>query len=71
MAVQVVIKSLVGMSSKNKIGRYWNEQVLTMSMEDTTLVRHSNLEFKFAVPNSLCRFRSNTFSTKEPKPLKI
>jgi FkbM family methyltransferase len=66
---QAVIRSLVGISSKNRIGRYWNEQVLTMSMEDTTLVRHNNLEFKFAAPNSLCRFRSNTFSTKEPETL--
>ena len=69
LALQAAIKSLVGISSKNKIGRYWNEQVLTMSMEDTTLVTHNNLQLKFAAPNSLCRFRSNTFSTKEPETL--
>jgi FkbM family methyltransferase len=69
IAVQAAIKSLVGLSSKNKIGRYWNEQVLAVSMEDTTLVNHNNLELKFAAPNSLCRFRSNTFSTKEPETL--
>lgn len=67
--VKATASSLLSITSKNKIGRYWRDQVISMSMEDTTEVRHASLHFKFAAPNSLCRFRSDTFSTKEPETL--
>lgn len=63
------IHSVVNIAVKTAIGRYCFDQVLNTAMNRTLLIRHQGLELTFVVPNSLGRFRIDTFSTKEPETL--
>jgi FkbM family methyltransferase len=50
-------------------GRYLFERVLGNAMGRTRTVVHAGTRLEFAVPNSLNRYRVDTFATKEPETL--
>ena len=60
---------MVNLCSTNRIGRYFNQQIINNSMNQSQTIHHQGTEFDFTVPNSLNYFRVNTFSTKEPETL--
>ena len=67
--VASTVRSGVHIAGKTALGRYAFEQGLGTAMNRTLSVRHQGVELIFAVPNSVNRFRINTFSTKEPETL--
>lgn len=63
------IKIGIAISRKTRAGRYLHNQILQTSMEQIIEVSHDGLKMTFATPNSICHWRAETFSTKEPETL--
>lgn len=63
------ILSLIGCGGRTRIGRYLLNQMLSTAMERVQEVLYGGLILKFTTPNSLCVWRAQTFSTKEPETL--
>ena len=55
--------------SKTKIGGYAYEQIFNLAMDSTQSLTHNQTQLVFSVPNSLNRYRIDSFSTKEPETL--
>lgn len=54
---------------KGRIGRYIESVIIKLVMNRFITVMHEALSLKFYAPNDLCRYRCETFSTKEPETL--
>lgn len=54
---------------KTLVGRYAYGQIINSAMGQSQKVDHQGLNLTFSIPNSLNRFRVDTFSTKEPETL--
>lgn len=67
--VAAAVRSSVKIAEGTALGRFAVEQVLRTAVGQTRPVRHRGVDLTFAVPNSLNRFRIDTFSTKEPETL--
>lgn len=50
-------------------GKYIFQQFLEVAMGQYGLVQHKSTRMLFTTPNALCRYRLNSFSTKEPETL--
>ena len=61
--------SIFALLSKTKIGGFAFEQILNSAMDATQSLTHNQTHLVFSVPNSLNRFRVDSFSTKEPETL--
>jgi FkbM family methyltransferase len=59
----------VALAGGTAVGRYFYAQIINNAMERTQRVSHCGLDLLFAVPNAVCQFRADTFSTKEPETL--
>ncbi|MDO8652920.1 MAG: FkbM family methyltransferase [Undibacterium sp.] len=51
------------------VGRYIYAQILASAMNRTQVVTYADVRLTFAIPNALNRYRSDTFSIKEPETL--
>ena len=51
-------------------GEYAFQQLLETGMDEHGLAIHNGIQMKFATPNALCRYRAESFSSKEPDTLK-
>lgn len=60
------IASILGPTA---VGKQFYEQVINYSMNRSAEVNHNGLTFKFAIPNTLSKWRIKSFSTKEPETL--
>ena len=58
------------MLSSNKVGALVNDVIVNEVMNRVQEVEHNGILMKFTVPNSLNRFRVESFSNKEPETLK-
>ena len=67
--IKSIIQSVISIAVKTAIGRYALDQVLHTAVNRTWSIRHQGFDLTFAVPNSVNRYRINTFSTKEPETL--
>ncbi|MEO5335088.1 MAG: FkbM family methyltransferase [Magnetococcus sp. YQC-5] len=67
--VTILISGLVWILGRTVIGRYFQNQVVMASMEQTMHISHRSLEYVLTTPNTLCHFRAESFSTKEPETL--
>ncbi|MBT5469289.1 MAG: FkbM family methyltransferase [Nitrospina sp.] len=67
--IKKVIQILTALFSSTRIGRIFNEVIINDVMNRVLTVVHQGIRIKFVVPNSLNRFRAETFSTKEPETL--
>jgi hypothetical protein len=67
--IKSIIRSTLNLSINTKVGEYLQNQIVNTSMDQTRSVSHNGLELKFTVPNRLCRWRADTFSSKEPETL--
>lgn len=54
---------------KTFVGRYVYDQIVSNAMIRTQTVNHQGVCLTFAIPNSLNKYRADTFSTKEPETL--
>ena len=68
--VKRLIEVLVRVTGKTRVGRYFYDQVVNMVAGQTLKASHGSLDVTLATPNALCRYRAETFSTKEPETLK-
>lgn len=55
--------------NKTYLGRYLFQQFIEIGMSISMNVRHGLLNMVFATPNILCRYRAESFSSKEPETL--
>ena len=67
--VQLLVQLLIWFGSSNKVGIYFVDQYLNRIMQKVHVVSHDGLALRFAAPNSLCDWRAQTFSSKEPETL--
>lgn len=67
--VKLLIDSIARVTGKTFVGRYFYNQVIKIAVGQTLKVFHGSLSVTFATPNGLCRYRAETFSTKEPETL--
>lgn len=68
-AIKSLIDLLVPLTGRTRAGRYFHDQVVRMAMAQTHDVAHGSVRVRLAVPNALCRYRAETFSSKEPETL--
>ena len=68
-AAKNIINAIIGIVGKTKVGRYWYTKIVNNAMSNAHEVRHDDVTMKFSVPNSLCQWRADSFSTKEPETL--
>lgn len=68
-SVMYLLDWLAGVSGKTRFGRYFYNQVVKHATGKTLTVAHGSLKLTLATPNLLCRYRAETFSTKEPETL--
>ena len=64
--IKKIIQKLTTLLSSTKVGRLVNEVIVNDVMNRVQEMEHNGLRMKFTVPNSLNRFRVESFSTKEP-----
>jgi FkbM family methyltransferase len=64
-----IISSIVKWMGRFKAIEFLYEQVLRFSINRTTIVIQDGVDFIFAVPNSISRWRASSFSSKEPETL--
>lgn len=50
-------------------GRHAYQLLLEATLSTITAVRHGEINMKFTTPNALCRYRAESFSSKEPDTL--
>ncbi len=67
--VKLGLNTIIDIFSKTWIGGRISDQILASAMTRTVRVRHRDIDISFCVPNSLCRYRAASFSTKEPETL--
>lgn len=68
-AIKIAIRLIVNVSSRTRIGQYFENQIVNSAMEQETEVSHEGMRLKFSTPNTLCKWRAKTFSDKEPETL--
>ena len=68
-AVKSLIKNLVALTGRSRVGRYLFDQIVNNTMGQTVKIEHQGIKLTFSCPNSLNRWRATTFSTKEPESL--
>ena len=54
---------------KTPLGLDLYSQILNSAMNHTQKVEHRGVGLVFSIPNEICKFRVDTFSTKEPETL--
>jgi FkbM family methyltransferase len=64
-----IIAGIVSILSKSVVGQYLYQQVIDSAMSIKATVDFNSVHMNFAVPNRLCRYRVETFATKEPETL--
>lgn len=67
--IKKLLNKLVSTVGKTSIGQYLYNQVILNQMEKIQKVDHNGLSLLFTIPNALNKFRTDTFSTKEPETL--
>lgn len=67
--VKALLWAVVDIGRKTRVGQYLHNQIVNTAMKQVVEVFHGGLRMKFSVPNSLCHWRTTTFSTKEPETL--
>ena len=71
--IKAIIKKIISFTAcivfKTKVGKVVSESFIKLSMNDTKEINYKGFKFKFITPNSINRFRIDTFATKEPETL--
>lgn len=67
--VKYIISLLIKCLNKTSLGDYISRSLLANAMNKTKSVFHGDLNLKFVIPNKLCSWRAETFSSKEPETL--
>jgi FkbM family methyltransferase len=65
---RLITKASIALASL-PVGKYFYQQLLEAGMDINITVRHSFVDMVFTSPNALTRYRSKSFSIKEPDTL--
>lgn len=68
-AAKSAVRAAAHLTGRTKLGAYFHDQVIRLNMEHVVEVKHNGAALRFAAPNSLCRWRAETFASKEPETL--
>lgn len=68
-AIKTAIRSLVNISSQTRIGQHFETLIVNSAMDRVVDISHEGMQLRFAAPNALCKWRYETFSSKEPETL--
>lgn len=68
-SIKSLIKYLIIILGKSIIGRYIYRQLMDDAMSQTQQAIYKNTKLYFTVPNTLNKYRVDTFSSKEPETL--
>lgn len=63
------LNASVRLARRTRIGAYRHDLIVSSAMDQTRTVTHAGLELVLPAPNALCRYRAETFSSKEPETL--
>jgi FkbM family methyltransferase len=63
-----IVSVFTGINNTNA-GKSVFREILKLSMEKVGETTHNGVQLKFAVPNALCEWRVETYSSKEPETL--
>lgn len=69
IALKKCIVSIFKWINNTSAGKSVFRELHKNSMENVSCIKHNGIELKFAVPNALCEWRVETFSSKEPETL--
>src|SRR5690348_10867014 len=64
-----VVDAAVAASARTTLGRRLQSRVVESARQRTQSVNHGGVTLLFAVPNAACKYRADTFSSKEPETL--
>lgn len=67
--IQAAIRKIATALTKTNGGRYAYQQFIAASMSMIATARHGAVKMLFVTPNDLCRYRAESFSSKEPDTL--
>jgi FkbM family methyltransferase len=67
--IKVFTRSCIELASHTNLGDLFIRQVIGTVIEKNQTISHNNIKLKLAIPNSLCKWRALTLSTKEPETL--
>jgi FkbM family methyltransferase len=68
-ALKQLLAGSVALARKTPLGRHRHDIIVTGAMEQSITVRRGDKQLRLSTPNWLCRFRAETFSSKEPETL--
>lgn len=66
---RALIRFSIDVTRRTRIGAYRHNLIAISAMERWQTVEHRGLTLRIPVPNEVCKFRADTFSTKEPETL--
>ena len=67
--VKSSIKFIIKYLGKTVVGRYVYRQLIDDAMSQTQTTMYKDIKLNFTVPNTLNKYRIDTYSTKEPETL--
>lgn len=67
--IKNIIFNLVTHLARTKIGSYLFESIVSSLMSQTQAVIYHGVSLKFLIPNTLNKFRADSFASKEPETL--
>ena len=68
-SIKNLFNSIFSGISKLSIGQYIFRQIIDVFINHKEVIKHKNHRLVFSTPNWLCKYRIDTFSTKEPETL--
>jgi FkbM family methyltransferase len=68
-AIKGCLQSVAKSLTRFHAGRFFHQQLLEAGMNINMLVNHGGVNMSFTAPNALTRYRSESFSDKEPETL--
>ena len=67
--LEFLSRIIVNLFSLSKFTNYFLDKIIYSTLNRSINVKHNNLTISLQTPNSLCLWRSKTFSSKEPETL--
>lgn len=67
--IKNTVNRMIEVFGQTALGRFVLNQMLSNAMSNSIRVNHNGISLSLATPNSLCTWRAQTFSTKEPETL--
>lgn len=67
--IESILRRVVAFSRRSRVGTYMVDWIVSDAMKQTVEIEHDGIKMTFSCPNSLNRWRADSFSEKEPETL--